>query len=183
MNPKVSVYIATSLDGFIARADGDLDWLDAASALVPEGEDCGYYALMKTVDCLVMGRRTYEKVCSFGPWPYGDTAVIVLSSADIEFPADFPDNVTHSSEDPQTLCRRLASEGIGHIYIDGAETIQRFLLAGLVDELTITLIPVLLGRGISLFGPLDSDIELDCIGTRRFDFGFVMVQYRVKHSD
>jgi dihydrofolate reductase len=180
MRPKVSVFIATSLDGYIARTDGDLDWLDAANATVPAGEDCGYQTLMRTVDALIMGRKTYEKVLSFGSWPYGETAVSVLSSTAITFPDELPDTVTHSSEDPCTLCERLSRDGIHHIYIDGGNTIQRFLSAGLVDELTITVIPILLGTGISLFGPLDTDINLVCVDTKRYEFGFVQLKYRVK---
>ena len=80
MMPKVSVFIATSVDGYIARTDGELDWLDAAQETVPAGEDCGYQSLMQTVDALIMGRKTYEKVLTFGPWPNGNTAVVVLSA-------------------------------------------------------------------------------------------------------
>lgn len=182
MRPKVSVFIAISLDGYIARTNGDLDWLDAANATVPAGEDCGYQSLMQTVDVLVMGRKTYEKVLSFGPWSYGETAVIVLSSTPITFPDELPATVTHSSENPRTLCERLSRDGIDHIYIDGGNTIQRFLSAGLVDELTITVIPILLGAGISLFGSLDTDMRLSCVDTKRYEFGFVQLKYRVKQD-
>lgn len=183
MNPSVSVFIATSLDGFIARPDGGLDWLDAAQAVVPVGEDCGFASFMETVDVLVMGRKTFEKVRTLGPWPYGATRVIVLSRTPIDFqiafPDDFPETVTHSSEDPPALCDRLSREGVKHLYVDGGNTIQRFLAAGLVDELTITVIPVLLGKGIPLFGDLDADINLSCVETRRFEFGFVQLKYCV----
>lgn len=180
MRPKVSVFIATSLDGYIARANGDLDWLDMAQARVPAGEDCGYQAFMQTVDVLIMGRKTYEKVRSFGPWPYGEMAVIVLSSTAMSFPDTISATVTHSSEDPQTLCERLWHDGVRNIYIDGGYTIQRFLAARLVDELTITIIPILLGRGIPLFGSLETDINLSCVGTKRYEFGFVQLKYRLQ---
>lgn len=180
MKPKVSVDIATSLDGFIARTDGNLDWLDAFDATVPEGEDFGYHALMNTVDTLVMGRNTFEKVLTFGDWPYKDTPVIVLSSSPISFRDDIPDSVAHSSEDPHALCERLSNAGINHLYVDGGNTIQRFLSVGLVDELTITVTPILLGTGIPLFGPLDADIHLDCIDSTRYKNGFVQLKYRVK---
>ena len=180
MKPKISVFIATSLDGYIARTDGNLDWLDAAQTTVPAGEDCGYRALMQTVDALVMGRKTYEKVLSFGAWPYGKTKVIMLSSNPILFPAAIPDSVSQSSEEPHALCDRLSQDGVDHIYIDGGNTIQRFLSAGLVDELTITVIPILLGAGIPLFGALEKDIKLSCINTKQYDFGFVQLKYRVK---
>lgn len=181
MNPKVSVFIATSLDGYIARKDGDIDWLDAASANIPKGEDCGYAALMESVDALVLGRHSYEKVRLFGSWPYGDTRVIVLSRNSITFPDDFPNTVQHSSETPRALCERLSHENIAHIYIDGGNTIQRFLAAGLVDELTITVIPVILGDGIPLFGPTEADISLELIDVRSFDFGFVQQKYAIRN--
>jgi len=85
-----SVYIATSLDGFIAREDGDIDWLNAANEIVPEGEDCGFFAFMDSVDGLVMGRHTYEKVLSFGQWPYGEKPVIVLSRNEVKMPDSLP---------------------------------------------------------------------------------------------
>ena len=179
MNPNVSVFIATSLDGFIARKNGELDWLDAANATIPEGEDGGYQAFMETVDVLVMGRNTYEKVLSFGPWPYGQTSVVVLSSQAIEFPTHLPHTIKHSSATPRELYERLASEGAKHLYIDGGLTIQRFLAAGLIDELIITVIPVLLGEGIPLFGPLEKDISLTCVSTKAFEFGFVQLHYAV----
>jgi dihydrofolate reductase len=182
MSARVSVFIATSLDGFIARKDGSLDWLDAANETVPPGEDCGYREFMQSVDALVMGRNTFEKVLSFGDWPYGDTAVTVLSRNPISLPDSLPSTVKHSSEDPQTLCKRLSNEGVKHIYVDGGITIQRFLAVGLVDDILITVIPVLLGEGIPLFGPLAQDIPLKHTGTKTFDFGFVQLQYDVNRN-
>jgi dihydrofolate reductase len=180
MSPKVSIYIATSLDGFIARNNGELDWLDAASATVPEGEDCGYQAFMDSVDVLVMGRHTYEKVLSFGDWPYGTKPIVVLSRNPIAFPPQLPDTISHSSESPAALCERLSQQGVSRIYIDGGVTIQRFLAAGLVDDLIITIIPLLLGEGIPLFGTVPKDVPLSCIGTKAFDCGFVQVHYSVQ---
>lgn len=109
-NPKlkVSIFIATSLDGFIARKNGELDWLDAANATVPEEEDCGYGEFMATVDGLVMERKTYEQVLAFGEWPYGETPVVVLSRTPIAFPADLPKTVSHASATPGELCDRLS---------------------------------------------------------------------------
>lgn len=179
MKPKVSVFIATSLDGYIARKDGDIEWLNEANASVPKGEDCGYGALMQSVDTLVMGRNSYEKVRSFGCWPYGNTPVIVLSSNPIEFPEGSPKTIQHSSEHPRALCERFSRDGVKHVYIDGGITIQRFLSAGLVDELTITVIPVLLGDGIPLFGPMASDVALTFIGAKAYDFGFVQLRYTI----
>lgn len=179
MTATSAVFIATSLDGFIARTDGSLDWLDEASTTVPAGEDCGYAEFMTSVDVLVMGRNTYEKVRTLGPWPYGQTPVVVLSENVIPFPADVPAHVTHSAESPVELHHRLSAEGAKKLYIDGGATIQRFLQAGLVDELVITVIPVLLGSGIRLFGPLEQDIRLTHCGTKSLDCGFVQLTYAV----
>jgi len=156
-----------------------LDWLDEANETVLAGEDCGYREFMQSVDALVMGRNTFEKVLSFGDWPYGDTPVTVLSRNPISFPDSLPKTTKHSSEDPQILCHRLSSEGVKHIYVDGGITIRRFLAAGLVDDILITVIPVLLGEGIPLFGPLAQDISLTHTGTKTFDFGFVQLRYDV----
>ena len=178
---KTSVYIATSLDGFIARIDGRLDWLDEANATVTQGEDCGYKSFIESVDFLIMGRKTYEKVLSFGNWPYGTTPVIVLSKNPITFPEGISNTVTHSSETPHALYERLLKEGASHLYIDGGVTIQRFLRAGLISELTITVIPILIGEGTPLFGHLESDLNLNLIETNSYDFGFVQMKYSIEN--
>jgi len=182
MSIKVSVYIATSLDGFIARNDGGLDWLDEANATVPDGEDFGFQAFMDSVDALIMGRKTYEKVLSFDEWAYGRTPVVVLSRNSISFPLSMPDTVTHSSEPVRDLLKRLSDEGAEHVYVDGGTTIQGFLSEGLVDEITVTVIPVILGGGIPLFGSLENDISLTHVRTTVFDFGFVQTTYSVKKN-
>ena len=169
-----------SLDGFIARADGGIDWLDEANKIVPEGEDCGYQAFMDAVDVLIMGRNTYEQVLSFGPWPYGEKPVIVLSRQNIQIPDELAQTVSSSSESPQALCQRLSKEGAKRLYVDGGVTIQRFLSEGLIDDITITIIPIILGGGKSLFGPLEGDISLTHVGTKTFDFGFVQLTYEVE---
>ncbi len=179
MSVEVSVYIATSLDGFIARSDDGLDWLDEANAMVPDGEDFGYRELMDSVDVLVLGRRTYEKVLSFGEWAYGTKPVVVLSRKPIFFPPGVPDTVSHSSKPPRDLLEMLSNEGVEHVYVDGGITVQGFLAEGLVDEITVTVIPVILGGGIRLFGSLESDINLTHVRTTAFDFGFVQTTYSV----
>jgi len=179
MNLRASVFIATSLDGFIARTDGKLDWLDAANATVPEGEDCGYHAFFESIDVLIMGRKTYEQVLSFGQWSYETKPVIVLSRNKIEIPEQLAQTVSHSSESPKELCERLSKEGAKRLYIDGGVTIQRFLAEELINDLTITVIPVILGRGIPLFGMLKKDISLKHIATKTYDFGFVQLSYQV----
>jgi dihydrofolate reductase len=179
MRARCSVFIATSLDGYIARLDGSIDWLESANRRVPAGEDCGYGAFMRSVDALVMGRNTFELALTFDPWPYADTKVVVLSSRPVTIPDRLAPTVAASSEAPADLVARLTASGHSHLYVDGGRTIQRFLAAGLIDEMTITLIPVLLGAGRPLFGPLARDIGLTLVSSVAYDFGFVQNRYRV----
>ena len=176
---KCSVFIATSLDGFISRTDGSIDWLNRANAVVPSGEDAGFAQFMSGVDALVMGRNTFEQVLTFGEWPYQSTPLVVLSRHLRALPANAPATVSLSSESPQQLVERLSAKGLNHLYVDGGLTIQSFLAANLIDEMTITVIPILLGSGKSLFGALDSDIDLELVSSKAFDFGFVQNKYRV----
>jgi len=177
MGCKASVFVATSLDGFIARKDGDLDWLVKAGE--QGGEDYGFQAFMDSVDVLVMGRHSYEKVLTFDAWLYGEKPVVVLSSRTVEVPAALRKTVSSSSETPRELMERLAAQGASHLYIDGGITIQRFLASDLIDEITITRIPVLIGEGIPLFGRLAKDIALVHRSTRVFDNGYVQSTYGV----
>lgn len=178
-NLFTSVFVATSLDGYIAGENGELDWLDEAELRLPEGEDCGFGAFFDSVDALVMGRNTYDKVMTFGEWPYKRKPVIVLSSKDLLIPHELSDTVSCSSLPPKELCEELAENGLTHLYVDGGKTIQSFLSEGLIDELTITTIPILLGRGIPLFGELNRRVPLKHIKTEAYDFGFVQSKYRV----
>ncbi len=174
MTVKVSVYIATSLDGYIARPNGDIDWLTGGE----EAEDYGYADFISTVDHIVMGRNTYEKVLTFGGWPY-EKNVIVLTSRNMSIPDKLSGKVEAIDLPPADLLRRLEIHDASHIYLDGGVTIQRFLGEGLVDEMTITTIPVLIGEGLPLFGPLGGDVKLELIGSRSFRNGFVQNKYRI----
>lgn len=176
---RCSVYVATSLDGYIAREDGSIDWLDDASARVPKGEDCGFAEFMSTVDVMVMGRKTYEQVVTFGEWPYGTTPLVVLSRSLTQAPGGARPGVSLSSESPRALVARLAAEGFRHVYVDGGTTIQGFVADHLLDDLTLTVIPVLLGGGRPLFGAVPHDVHLEHEATRSFPFGFVQHRYRV----
>src|SRR5450631_4060624 len=145
---KASVFVGTSVDGFIARHNGDFDFLPEGG-----GEPHGYDEFMASVDVLVIGRNTYEKVLSFEQWPYGDKRVVVLSSRAI------PPNIRgplieQMSGSPAEIRDRLAASGAAHAYIDGGITVQRFIRARLVQRLIITRVPVLIGEGIPLFGAL-----------------------------
>lgn len=170
---QASVFVGTSVDGFIARANGDLDWLPHGG-----GEEHGYDAFMATVDALVIGRNTYEKVLSFDPWPYGDKPVVVLSTRK---PAKAPSGaeVEWMSGPPADIVSRLAARGLRHAYVDGGITIQRFLQAGLIQRLIITRVPVLIGTGIPLFGVTQRDILLKHIATRQYPSGLVQSEYEV----
>jgi len=177
---KASVYIATSLDGFIARENGALDWLPGSDGETdPNGEDYGYHAFMDSVDALVMGRNTFEMVLSFGPWSYGDKRVIVLSSKPIQIPDNLASTVESKTCSPTELVEELAEQGLQHLYIDGGKTIQGFLNAGLIQEFIISKIPVLIGTGIPLFGPLNKDTKLRHIQTLTFENGIVQNKYEV----
>ena len=179
---NLSVFCATSLDGFIARDNGSIDWLMNANKLLPLGEDCGYKAFMSTIDGLIMGRHSYEKVMSFDAWPYDNLPVVVMSSQDVCIPEKLRNTVSTSRETADALVLRLKKQGLKHLYIDGGITIQRFLAKNLINELTITVIPVLLGSGRSLFGSLTRDIALQLMSTRAYDCGFMQLKYRVAVS-
>ena len=183
MRPRASAFIATSLDGFIARPDGSLDWLDDAQALIPEAEDCGYLEFMASIDGLVMGRQTFERVLTFDPWPYEQTPVYVISHAPVAIPVAVAASVHSFQGTVETLVVHLGKAGFRHLYVDGGRTIQSFLRAGLLDDITITVIPVLLGTGRPLFGPMPHDVELTLLRSRAYEFGFVQSTYRIDVAD
>lgn len=173
-----SVYIATSLDGFIARENGEVGWLQEGEQV--EEEDFGYHAFMESVDVLVMGRNSFEKVLSFDvPWPYGEKNVVVLTSKGVEIPAELRDRVEAMSGTPTEIIARLTERGFKHAYIDGGVTVQRFLAAGLIQKLIITRVPRLLGSGIPLFGPLPQDVLLKHIRTEAYANGMVQSEYAI----
>jgi dihydrofolate reductase len=182
MTARCSVFIATSLDGFIARPDGAIDWLEQANATVPAGEDCGYSTFMASIDALVMGRASFEKVLSFPAWPYEDKPVYVLSASMRRLPPGTPATVSLLSAPPEEVVRIASAAGHRHLYVDGGRTIQAFLAAGLVSELTITVVPVLIGSGIPLFGKLPADVGLRLLSSRTFPFGFVQSHYSIAPS-
>lgn len=169
---RTSVFIATSLDGFIARQDGALDWLPADG-----GEPHGYDEFIATVDAIVLGRKTFETVLTFDAWPYGTKPVVVLSTRPSGLKA--PDGVVCDmmTGTPHEIVARLSARGMQHLYVDGGVTIQRFLEAGLIQRLIITRIPVLLGSGIPLFGPLPHDVRLEHVATRAYPSGLVQSEY------
>lgn len=172
---RCSVFIAASLDGYIARADGGLDWLPQV-----EGEDFGYERFIADVDTLVMGRTTYDVVRGFGAWPFGDRRVVVLTTRAFEPPPEAAALVSAMTGAPDEIIAALEAEGRQHAYIDGGQVVQQFLAAGCVDELTISRIPILLGGGIPLFGTLPSEVSLEHLQTRAYPAGLVQSTYRVR---
>ncbi|HYK82880.1 MAG TPA: dihydrofolate reductase family protein [Gemmatimonadales bacterium] len=173
---KASVFIGTSVDGFIARPNGALDFLPPGG-----GEEHGYVAFMATVDALVIGRKTFETVLAFDTWPYGEKPVFVLSTRSLA-PAPRGAVVERMSGAPAEIVSQLAARGVQHIYVDGGITIQRFLQAGLIQRLVITRVPVLIGAGIPLFGVTHRDIRLTHVATRQYASGLVTSEYEVADS-
>lgn len=171
---KASVFIATSVDGFIARSNGGIDWLPEGG-----GEDHGYNSFMATVDAVVMGRNTYETVLGFGAWPFGSKPVFVLTTRPLDAPIPSGAILEVLSESPAEIVATLDARGFRHLYVDGGVTIQRFLAAGLIQEMTITRVPRLIGSGISLFGPLAQDIPLRHVRTTHYPSGLVTSFYVV----
>jgi dihydrofolate reductase len=168
-----AVFIATSLDGFIARSDGSIDWLTERGE---KAGDTGYDEFMSAVDTVVLGRNTYEKVLTFDFWPYEGKHVEVLSST---LPLDADERIiVHRTV--EGLVETLDDRGAKRVYADGGRVVQTFLRAGLLNELTITVVPVLLGSGIRLFGELDQDVSLTHNATRTLGAGLIQSDYTVQ---
>ena len=170
----VSVFVGASVDGFIARPNHDLDWLPEGG-----GEPHGYDEFIASVDAIVIGRKTFEKVLTLGPWAYGRKRVVILSSRPVDLAAAGAGVVEQMAGPPAEIVARLAASGAHHLYVDGGITIQSFLRAGLVQRLIITRVPVLIGDGIPLFGSLPRDIRLRHVATRHFPSGLVQSEYHV----
>jgi dihydrofolate reductase len=169
-----SVFIGTSLDGFIARHNGKFDFLPEGG-----GEPHGYTEFFASVDALVIGRNTFETVEAFPQWPYGNKRVIVLTTRPLDLSKVREGKVEQMSGPPHEIVAQLEARGIHHIYVDGGITIQRFLRAGLIQRFIITRVPVLIGEGIPLFGTLPNDIRLRHIATQSYPSGLVKTEYEV----
>ena len=198
-----SVFIGTSLDGFIARHNGEYDFLPAGG-----GEPHGYDEFMAGIDTLVIGRKTFETVLALAEWPYAGKRVVVLSSRALDLsrvrmggrdpstalgagsptaggtPAlrsrAVPEpRVEQMSGEPAEIIAKLEASGAKSLYVDGGDTIQRFLRAGLIQRLIMTRVPVLIGEGIALFGALPRDVKLEHVATTSYRSGLVQSEYRV----
>jgi dihydrofolate reductase len=176
--PRTSVFIGTSLDGFIARPDDAIDWLEDVEPTDDPDEDFGWSDFWPTVDAL-MGRRTWEVLTGFDEWPYGDTPVWVLTTHPDDVSAPPGASVRTVAGPPAEVLDTMAADGIGHVYVDGGETIQQFLRARLVDRMVITTLPVLIGEGIPLFGPSDGDVALRLEAVRQWPNSMVQRTYAV----
>jgi dihydrofolate reductase len=171
-----TVFVGTSVDGFIARRDGGLDWLPDAP------EPHGYEELFASVDALVMGRKTFETVLGFECWHYGRKPIIVLSITPVALAEATARGgvVEQMSGEPAVIVAALAARGLVHLYVDGGVTIQRFLRAGAIDRTVLTRVPVLIGEGIPLFGSLPRDVQLRHVTTRSYPSGLVQSEYEVE---
>src|SRR5437762_2510792 len=170
---QASVFVGTSLDGFIARANGAFDFLPPGG-----GEPHGYDEFIATVDALVIGRKTFETVLGFDGWAYGKKPVFVLSSRPIAA-APARAVVERMSGPPEDIVSQLEARGIRHIYVDGGITIQRFIQVGMIQHLIVTRVPVLIGAGIPLFGDVPHDIPLQHVATRQYAGGLVQSEYLI----
>ena len=170
---KISVYVGTSLDGFIARKDGDIGWLEPF-----QNKEVGdsYAEFISNIDAIVLGRGTFEKVLDFPSWPY-EKKVFVLSSRMKRIPDRVSGKATLLSVKPGELLKYLAGEGLSNIYVDGGKVIQGFLQEDFVDEVTITQVPVLIGSGIPLFGFLGRDLQFRHLRTNVYSNGLVSSRY------
>lgn len=171
---KTSVFVGTSVDGFIARRDGSFDFLG--------GEDVpshGYEEFFASVDAVILGRNTFEVVAAFPEWPYGNKRVVVLSSRTLDFSGIRGAVVEQMAGSPAEIFSKLAGQGVHHAYVDGGITVQRFLREGLIDRLTVTRVPVLIGEGIPLFGTVGRDVKLKHIATQQYAGGLVKSEYEV----
>jgi dihydrofolate reductase len=170
--PRFSVFIAASLDGFIARKDGNIDWLHELHPL--DREPNGYAEFMATVDAIVIGRGTYETVLGFAEWAYGDKRVIVMTHQQRE--TRFGEELFEGT--PHDLLPRL--DGCKRVYVDGGNVIAQFFAADLIDDVTVGVLPIVLGGGIRLFPGGEGEHRLALEGQRVFDSGMVQLSYRVQ---
>jgi dihydrofolate reductase len=175
---KTSVFVGTSLDGFIARLDGTYDFLSTGSAAPNEN---GYNEFIASVDTVVIGRKTFETVLGLPGWAYGEKRVVVLSRRPLDLSAARKrgGHVEQLAGSPREIVSKPAAKGAGHLYVDGGLTIQEFLRAGLIQKITITRVPVLIGEGIPLFGKLPHDVRLRHVRTQPLPSGNVQSEYDV----
>lgn len=170
--PTISVYIAMSIDGYIARQDGSLDWLDQVG---DPNEDYGFQNLLASIDGVILGRNTYEVAASVVDWPYKGKKIIVLSNS--------LQSVREEAElfcgDLTQLVAQLHDEGIKHVWVDGGVTISQFLDLQMVDFMTLSIIPIILGAGMPLFNVIDKEIPCCLISSQSYPSGLAQLKYEI----
>jgi len=175
------VFIATSLDGFVARTDHTMDWLNRQ---IIEGEDHGFEKFMGSVDGLVMGSGSFKNVLTFGDWPYQKHVKVMSQSLnESDIPADLNGKVSLTRLSPKELMSALNKEGWKRAYVDGGQLVQSFIREGLIEDVTLTLVPILIGSGLRLFGEVDRDIDLQLRHSLAFGSGMVQNHYKLIKSD
>ncbi|MEC9346017.1 MAG: dihydrofolate reductase family protein [Pseudomonadota bacterium] len=179
MDPQFQAFIATSQDGYIARADGAIDWLERPEYAIP-GEDFGYAAFMAGIDLIAMGRASFEKVLDLNGWFYGSTPVLVVCTArDPAWSAPEGAVVRFTHDGIKGVMTEARAAGARGVYVDGGRLVSGFLRAGLLDRLIVTRLPVLLGSGIPLFSGLDRDIRLRLESSQSWPNGFEQSTFTV----
>lgn len=171
------VFIAMSLDGFIAKKDNSLDWLMKYDT---KGQDQGFEEFIEKSDVLVMGSGTFRTVLGFGEWPYKKPVMVMSRSMTIDdIPEELSSSVQITDQAPKALMESLFEQGLKQVYVDGGQVIQSFLREGLIEDMTITIIPILLGQGKRLFGEIDQDIDLELLDSKKLNCGFVQNHYKL----
>lgn len=171
------VFIATSLDGYIARPDGDIEWLIDRD---DPTEDHGYNSFIEKIDGIVMGRGTYEKVVAMEQWYYSKPVIVISQTlGDSSVPERLKDKVTILNLTPKEIMSHLSKKSWKRVYVDGGQLIQSFLQENLIEDIIITRVPVLIGKGKSLFGSLREDISLEHMKTLSYPSGLVQSHYRI----
>ena len=187
---KCSVFIATSLDGFIASEDGGIDWLNEAgdaSADMQDNQDMGFAAFMQQIDCMVMGRHTMEKIASFNlseeQWPYGDIPIFVLSRTLTRLPENLPCSVQLFDGEISDLVGHCEQQNLQHAYIDGGTVISEFINHGLIQQMIVTRAPVVLLKGIPLFKNLKRNVSFNQVTSEAFANNFIQETYQLSYPD
>lgn len=172
---SIYIYIAESLDGYIAKEDRDIEWLNEIPN--PEKSDYGFSEFMNKIDALIMGRNTFEKVLSFNTWPY-NKPVFIFSNTLNKIPDELKGKCEIVNGDPKDILEDLINKNYLNIYIDGGKTIQSFLKEDLIDEMIITKIPILLGKGIKLFGSIPEILKFTHFNTMVYNNSLVQIHYK-----
>ena len=176
--PTGHIMMAMSLDGFVARPDHTLDWLDKQPS---EGEDHGFDAFQNSVDVIVMGSGSFRTVLGFGEWPYAKPVVVLSRSmTQNDVPESIRGKVEIMAHEPAELMATFAERGFERVYVDGGAVIKSFMKAKLIADMKITIVPILIGEGIRIFDDAEGDTDLEMVSSEQFPSGLVDLVYKVK---